>query len=61
MLISSQDGEMLSRGIEQRALLLNKVLLDLNTDRQTLTNGVFSTDHLMRHPYYLAESHTLPR
>ena len=42
MLISSQDWEMLSRGIEQRVLLLNKVLLDLNTDRQTLTNGVFS-------------------
>ena len=59
MLISSQDWEMLSRGIEQRVLLLNKVLLDLNTDRHTLTNGVFSTDHLMRHPYYLAESHTL--
>ena len=34
MLISSQDWEMLSRGIEQRVLLLNKVLLDLKTGKR---------------------------
>ncbi|BFT29297.1 circularly permuted type 2 ATP-grasp protein [Alteromonas sp. D210916BOD_24] len=59
MLISSKDWGTISRGIVQRVHLLNKVLLDLNGDKHTLTNGVFSTERLMRHPYYLPESHTI--
>ena len=60
MMVSSQDWQDISRGIEQRVLLLNKVLVDLNGDQSTLTQGIFTTKHLMRHPYYLADSHTIP-
>lgn len=60
MMVSSQDWDTISRGIKQRVLLLNDVLLDLNNDKSTLTQGVFSTEHIMRHPYYLADSHTVP-
>lgn len=59
MLVSSKSWETISRGIEQRVHLLNQVLLDLNGHKNTLTNGVFSTERLMRHPYYLPESHTI--
>ncbi|WP_159578100.1 circularly permuted type 2 ATP-grasp protein [Alteromonas sp. KUL106] len=60
MMVSSQDWEVISRGIEQRMLLLNKVLIDLNGDQSTLTHGIFATKHLMRHPFYLADTHQVP-
>lgn len=41
MMVSSQDWDTISRGIKQRVLLLNDVLLDLNNDKSTLTQGVF--------------------
>ncbi|GFD88358.1 hypothetical protein KUL152_05840 [Tenacibaculum sp. KUL152] len=60
MLVSHQDWNTLCQGIEQRTRLLNKVLHDLSGARETLTHGIFSSKYLMRHPYYLAESHCLP-
>lgn len=59
MLVTSDKWNTLCRGIEQRVKLLNDVLVDLNGERRSLTSGVFSTEALMKHPYYLAESHIL--
>ena len=51
-LIPSKQWETLSRGLQQRATLLNKLLADLYGPRSLITSGVLPQEVLFRHPHF---------
>ncbi|MBF0238630.1 MAG: circularly permuted type 2 ATP-grasp protein [SAR324 cluster bacterium] len=62
VLFSSQEWTVIEQGLSQRAELLNRVFVDLYSERRIIRHGLVPPDIIFRHPAFLRPcQHTLPQ